>query len=86
MKERQRVEFQKLMTHKKEDRPSDLSFSPIDEEKFIEQLTTQQLEDYISMHRKTFENSKKHWKNRSIKGLKSITVWLWNLTANKQCI
>jgi len=35
------------------------------------------------MHRKTFANSKRQWKNQSVEGVQSITVWLRNIVSNK---
>ena len=62
IKQRQVVKFKRLMSYRKDVCPSDLGFFPEDEEEFIKQSTVQQLRDYISMHRKIFENSKKQWK------------------------
>merc|ERR1712151_1368929 len=83
MKQRQVLEFKRLMSYRKDVRPSDLGFFPEDEEEFIEQSTVQQLRDYIAMHRKIFENSKRQWKKRSVEGVPSITVWLQRIVSNR---
>jgi len=83
MKQRQVLEFKRLMVYRKDVRPSDLGFFPEDEEDFIEQSTVQQLRDYVSMHRKIFENSKRQWKKRSIEGVPAITGWLRRIISNR---
>merc|ERR1712032_410206 len=82
MKHRQIAEFKRLMSYKPDVRPSDLCFFPDDAEEFIAQSTAQQLRDYISMHRKAFENSRKQWKQRSVDGVQSITEWLRGIGSN----
>ena len=83
MKEHQVLEFKRLMSYRKDVRPSDLGFFSEDNEEFIKQLTVQQLCDYVSMHRKIFENSKQKWKKRSIEGVPSITGWLQRIVSNR---
>ena len=71
------------MSYKPDVWPSDLGFFPDNKKEFIKQSTAQQLRDYISMHWKTFANSKRQWKKRSINRVQSITVWLWGIGSNK---
>ena len=70
------------MSYKPDVRPSDLGFFPEDEEEFIAQSTAQQLRDYILMHWKAFENSRKQWKQRSVDGVQSITEWIQGIGSN----
>ena len=62
MKDCQIIKFKKLMLYKKDLRPLDLGLFPEDKEKFIEQSTVQQIQDYVVMNWKKFANSKKQWK------------------------
>ena len=71
------------MSYRKDVHPSDLGFFPEDDEEFIKQLTVQQLRNYVSMHRKIFENSKRQWKKHSIEGVPSITGWLQWIISNQ---
>ena len=61
MKDRQIIKFKKLISYKykRHVHPSDLGFFPEDEEKLINKLTDQKIQDYVAIHWKTFENSKK---------------------------
>ena len=85
MKDRQIIKFKKLISYKykRHVHPSDLGFFPEDEEKLINKLTDQKIQDYVAIHWKTFENSKKQLKTQSVEGVQSIIVWLWSIFSNK---